>query len=203
MRVYLAARSDVRKIRGRLDRRLHFVGVLNPSGGRASATFVLPPLSSGPYAVWCLGCRSRATLRATMPATTSDFCPATPPTSRAVPSGLDPTYQWHGNGRVWTLAWPDGVWNADRRLVQPDGTIFNKQLWVARPTFGRLAVTLQRLDAPASTLSMETVSGHLSGWSGPSWAARMRFPAPGCWLVRGRVEDVTLSYVVNVVLSSA
>lgn len=138
-----------------------------------------------------------------MPAATADSCPTTPPTSRAVPSGLDSAYKWHGNGRLWTLAWPNGVWSADRRLVQPDGTIFNKQLWVARPTFGKLAVTLQRLDTAATISDMETVSGHLSGWSGPSWAARMRFPAPGCWLVRGRVEDVTLSYVVKVVLSPA
>lgn len=203
VRIYLAPRADVSKIRRPLDRRLHFVGVLNPRSGRASATFVLPPLASGRYAVWCAGCHSRATLRVTMPATTPGFCPATPPTSVAPPPGLNRAFQWHGNGRLWTFASPDGVWKVPPRLVQPDGTLFNKQLWAARPTFGRLAVALTRLDAPAPALNVETVSGSLAGWNGPSWAARMRFPSPGCWLVQGRVEDVTLSYVVEVVLEGA
>ncbi len=203
LRVYLALRTDVASIRGPLDRRLHFVGVFNPRNGRASTTFVLPPLSSGRYATWCVGCRPQATLQVTMPAATPDFCPTTPPSSRAVPAGLSQTFQWHGNGLLWTLASPDGVWNAPPRLVQPDGTIFNKQLWVSRPMFGNLSVQLRRLDAPAPAVNVETVSGQLSGWNGPSWAARMRFPSVGCWLVRGRVADVALSYVVKVVLEPA
>ena len=177
--------------------------MFNPRNGQAKATFVLPPLPSGGYAAWCVGCQSRATLQVTMPAATPDFCPATRPTSLAPPPGLNRAFHWHGNGRLWTLAWPDGVWNADPRLVQGDGTIFNKQLWAARPMFGSLAVTLTRLDAPAPVVKVETVSGQLSGWAGPSWAARMRFSSPGCWLVRGRVNDVALSYVVEVVLGGA
>lgn len=109
-RIYLAPRAEVSKIRGPLDRRLHFVGVVNPRRGRASATFVLPPLASGRYAVWCAGCRGRATLQVTMPAASPDFCPATPPTSVAPPPGLNRAFQWHGNGRLWTFASPDGVW---------------------------------------------------------------------------------------------
>lgn len=202
VRIYLAPRAEVSKIRGPLDRRLHFVGVLNPRSGRA-ATFMLPPLASGRYAVWCTGCRPRATLQVTMPAATPDFCPATPPTSVAPPPGLNRAFRWHGNGRLWTFAWPDGIWKVPPNVVQPDGTIFNKQLWAARPTFGKLAVTLIRLDAPAPVVNVETVSGQLSGWAGPSWAARMRFSSPGCWLVRGRVDDVALSYVVEVVLEGA
>lgn len=69
--------------------------------------------------------------------------------------------------------------------------------------FGKLEVTLERLDAPAPLVNVETVSGQLSGWRGPSWAARMRVPSEGCWLVRGRVADVALSYVVKVVLQPA
>jgi len=203
VRIYLAPRAEVSKIRGPLDRRLHFVGVLNPRSGRASATFVLPPLASGRYAVWCSGCRSRATLQVTMPAATADFCPATPPTSVAPPPGLNRAFSWHGNGRLWTFASTAGIWKVPPNVVQADGTIFNKQLWAARPTFGKLAVTLIRLDAPAPVVNVETVSGQLSGWAGPSWAARMRFSSPGCWLVQGRVDDLALSYVVEVVLEGA
>lgn len=147
VRVYLAPRTEASTIRRAGHRRLHFVGVFNPRNGQAKATFVLPPLPSGGYAAWCVGCQSRATLQVTMPAATPDFCPATRPTSLAPPPGLNRAFHWHGNGRLWTLAWPDGVWNADPRLVQGDGTIFNKQLWAARPMFGSLAVTLTRLDA--------------------------------------------------------
>ena len=138
-----------------------------------------------------------------MPAATPDFCPATPPTSNAPPPGLNRAFHWHGNGLLWTFASPDGVWTVPPRLVQPDGMLFNKQLWAARPTFGKLAVTLTRLDAPAPVVNVDTVSGQLAGWAGPSWAARMRFSSAGCWLVRGRVDDVSLSYVVEVVLEGA
>jgi hypothetical protein len=203
VRIYLAPRAEVSKVRGPLDRRLHFVGVFNPKSGRAAATFVLPPLASGRYAAWCTGCRPRATLELTAPAATPDFCPATPPTSVAPPAGLNPAFHWHGNGRLWTFASPGGVWTVPPQLIQPDGTLFNKQLWAARPTFGKLTVTLTRLDAPAPVVNVETVSGQLAGWAGPSWAARMRFSSPGCWLVRGRVDDVALSYVVEVVLEGA
>jgi hypothetical protein len=198
LRVYLAPRAEASRIRGPFDRRLHFVGVLNPRSGRASTTFVLPPLSSGGYAIWCRGCRSSALLSVTMPAATPDSCPTTMPSSR-LPAGLPPG-SWLGNGLLWTWHPPGGVWNVPPSLVQPDGTLFNKQQWVAKPMFGKLAVRLERLDLPTTAVTVVTVSGHLSGWGGPSWAARMRFPTPGCWLVQGRVKDVALSYVVKVVL---
>jgi len=200
LRLYLVSWADSAKLRQPVDRRLHFAGVFNPRNGRASTTFVLPPLPSGQYTAWCAGCRTRAALQVTMPAATPDFCPAAPPTSIAPPPGLNRAVQWHGNGRLWTFASPDGIWKVPPGLVQPNGTLFNKQLWAARPTFGKLAVTLTRLDAPAPVVNVETVSGSLAGWAGPSWAARMRFSSPGCWLVRGRVDDVALSYVVEVVL---
>jgi hypothetical protein len=201
VRIYLAPRAEVAQIRRPLDRRLHFVGVLNPRRGRPSATFVLPPLASGRYAVWCAGCRPRATLQVTMPATTPDFCPATSPSSR--PPWELVSGSWLGNGLLWTWQPPDGVWDVDPRLIQDDGTIFNKQIWVARPMFGKLAVRLERLDLAVPSVTVDTVAGSLAGWPGSSWAARMRFPAAGCWLVRGRVDDVALSYVVEVVLEGA
>ena len=199
LRIYLTPRTELSKVRGPFDRRLHFAGVLNPRNGRAATTFVLPPLATGRYAIWCLGCRSSGPLNVTMPTATAEFCPATLPSSR-LPRGL-PSGSWLGNGLLWTYQPPGGVWNVPPRLVQPDGTLFNKQLWAAKPMFGKLTVRLERLDEPTPAVTVETVSGSLSGWGGPSWAARMRFPTPGCWLVRGRVADIALSYVVEVVLA--
>jgi hypothetical protein len=196
LRVYLVPRADARAVHRPLDARLHFVGVLNPIDGRASTTFTLPPLSSGSYAAWCVGCRSPASLRVTMPAASADTCPTTMPSAR-LPRGLSGS--WLGNGLLWTWHPPGGVWNVDPRLVAPDGALFNKQIWVAKPMFGNLSVRLERLDARAPVVQVVTVSGTLSSWGGPSWAARMRFPAPGCWLVHGRVADLALSYVLKVV----
>lgn len=200
VRVYLVPSLEARRVRGPLDRRLHFVGVLNPRNGRASATFVLPPLPSGRYTGWCKGCTARRALQVTMPPATADFCPVTLPSR--LPPGTLADGSWVGNGLLWTWQPQGGVWNVDPRLVQPDGTLFNKQLWLARPMFGNLEVRLERLDAPAPLVNVVTMSGTFSRWAGPSWASRMRFPAAGCWLVRGRVDDVALSYVVDVVLPS-
>jgi hypothetical protein len=135
-----------------------------------------------------------------MPETTAGFCPVTPASAKAPASLVGVAGgSWLGNGLLWTWHPPGGVWKVDPRLVQPDGTLFNKQIWIARPMFGKLSVRLERLDAPAPGVQVETVSGTLSVWSGPSWAARMRFSSAGCWLVRGRVADVALSYVIEVV----
>jgi hypothetical protein len=196
LRVYLVRGAEAKEVRGPLDLRLHFVGVLNPKRGRASTTFTLPPLPSGRYAAWCVGCRPTAALRVTMPTATAESCPTTMPSTR-LPRGLSGS--WLGNGLLWTWQPPGGVWNVDPRLVQPDGVLFNKQLWLARPMFGNLTVRLERLDAPAPLIDVVTVAGTFSLWEGPSWASRMRYPAGGCWLVRGRIADVALSYVVKVV----
>ena len=32
-----------------------------------------------------------------------------------------------------------------------------------------------------------------------SWASAVEFPSEGCWRLTGRVQDVSLSYVVKVV----
>jgi hypothetical protein len=52
-------------------------------------------------------------------------------------------------------------------------------------------------------LGVALVAAALAGGSNNpwTWAARMYFPSEGCWRVTGRVEDVALSFVVQVVVS--
>jgi hypothetical protein len=204
LRLYLV-RTDVgRSVRSRLDSRLHFIGLLSlRRTGASASTFTVPPLKSGNYALayssgrtFVVGSRGRLSVLA--PPASKGTCPVT------IPNGnwpLGPKPMSHGNGLLWTGLPHKGTAVLDPADVGPDGSIFwTKLIWIARGVFaGGLNVQLQRLDAPAPDLYPEVVSGHLSGWSGPSWAARMRFSGEGCWKVTGKVDDVSLSFVVKVV----
>ena len=80
-----------------------------------------------------------------------------------------------------------------------DATVFDKWIWLARGVEGELQVQYRRLDPPFEPIIATTIAGTLSIWDGPSWASRMYFQA-GCWQVTGRVGDVSLSFVVKVVV---
>lgn len=211
------------EVRSRFDPRLHFVGSLRTdSNHRGALAFTVPPLDSGSYAaaVWCPGCARNSRGRTFFvlgirPGTVGRYLPlmllrvAAPPATEAtcpvtIPSGnrpLGPMPTRHGNGLLWTGLPRDGTVVLGPDRVGPDGSIFwTKLIWIARGVYaGGLEVQVQRLDAPAPVLHPDVVSGHLSGWSGPSWAARMRFSSEGCWKVTGRVDDVSLSFVIKVV----
>jgi hypothetical protein len=222
MRLYLVPNGLADDVRSRFDARIHFIGLLRPDkSGRGLLTFSVPALESGSYAaaVWCPSCarysggrtffalgvgpgtvaryRPLMLLRVSAPPATEETCPVT------IPNGsrpLGPTPARHGNGVLWTGLPRDGriVIGDDR--VAPDGSLFwTKLIWIARGVVGgALHVQAQRLDAPAPPLYPEVTSGRLSSWSGPSWAARMRFSSAGCWRVTGRVDDVSLAFVVKV-----
>jgi hypothetical protein len=223
MRLYLVPNSFAGEIHSRFDPRAHYIGTLRPDNrGRGVLTFTTPPLESGSYAAaaWCPACaphsrgrawsvvglgpsvvtryRPRMLLRVHAPPATSDSCPTTMPNG-STPPGLQPRPWRHGNGLLWTSLPRDGTAELDPERVSPDGSIFwTKLIWIARGVYaGGLEVEIKRLDAPAPVLRPDVVSGHLSGWSGPSWAARMRFSSEGCWKVTGRVDDVSLSFVLK------
>lgn len=214
------------EVRSRFDPRLHFVGSLRTdSNGRGVLAFTVPPLDSGTYAaaVWCPGCarnsrgrtffvlglrpqtvsryRPLMLLRVAAQAATAQTCPVTIPNGKRP---LGPMPRRHGNGLLWSGLPSDGTVVVSPDRFDPDGSIFwTKLIWIARGVYGGgLNVQVQRLDAPAPVLQTDVVSGHLSGWSGPSWAARMRFSSEGCWKVTGRLDDVSLSFVVHVVRSA-
>ena len=68
--LYLVSRRERALVRSARDRRLVFVARLVPRRGRASATFVVPPIATSQYVAWCRGCsaRTRTPLAVTMPA---------------------------------------------------------------------------------------------------------------------------------------
>jgi len=196
LRLYLVPAAAARRVRSALDARVSFVGALVPDGrGRGSLRFTVPPLDSGRYGfVAWIPARGRGLIR---PAgrtlgveTPTEPCPVTPPNAVG-PRRLAKSPSVHGTNLLATFGAGRGY------TTEADGTRFDKVTWVAASADVDLGVTYRRLDAPGALLRAETIAGHLEGFSGPSWAARMHF-TEGCWLVRGRLRDVSLSYVVSV-----
>lgn len=206
IRLYLVRAEDAARARGRFHPRLHFVGSLRPDrDARGALAFVLPALDSGAYVVaaWCPGCarfsggrtfwtqsvpavsryREEMSIRIRMPSA-AKRCPVT----------KGP----YGNGLLSTpLVRSDGTLPVVR---DPDGTLFQKLPWIPhRGLTGRLAVRGERLDAPSPPLKvLGAFWGHSSNGKG-SWASPVEFPSEGCWRISGRVNDVSLTYVVRVV----
>jgi hypothetical protein len=220
IRVYLVPNELVGDVHSRFDPRLAFVGVLVPDRrGRGVLTFSVPPLDRGDYTVaaWCPACaafsggrtffvqdvrsfvepyRSQGVLRL---ATTQE-CPVTVPNG-AKPPGQPPAGFWHGNGLLWAALKPDGVYAVSPQRVEADGSIFGKLGWVTSPPERAPAVSGRRIDARAAPLRVLDVNlGSSTGATRPSWATAVLFPTAGCWRLTARVRDVSLTYVVNVVV---
>lgn len=195
IRLYLVPNRLAPDVHNRFDRRAHFVGRLVPDrNGRGLLRFTVPPLDTDSYTAgaWCPGCaaysrghtwfavqvnqrttapRYRRLVQLRVTAPPPDPCPVTRANSGS----------WHRNDLL-AARLGDGVFG-----------LFEKQIW--RPAYGgRPTVLYRRLDTPEPVLTAETVSG-----DDGSYAARLRFPQEGCWLITGRVDDVALSFVVKVV----
>jgi hypothetical protein len=220
VRLYLVRKDAAAAVHSRLDPRLHFVGSIAPDqNGRGLLTFSAPPLDPKTYtlAYWCPACaahsrgrtffvqqpdqfvqryRSRALLRID----TAQSCPVTLPNANA-PPGQPGKVSWYGNGLLWAGITPDGIYAVPQDRVGADGSIGNKLLWVTTPRWARPTISGERLDAPAPPLRVLGVNqGSFSGAANPSFMSAVSFPSPGCWRLRARVGDVTLSYVVDVVV---
>jgi hypothetical protein len=220
VRIYLVRNDVAAEVHSRFDRRLNFVGSLAPDkNGRGLLTFSAPPLDSGSYtlAYWCPGCaaysrgrtffvqrpeqfvqryRSRALLRIEP----TQSCPVTLPNANR-PQGQPRSVSWYGNGLLWAGLDPDGVYAVSPDRVGADGSIGNKLLWVTTPPTARPTISGVRIDAPAPPLRVLGVNqGSFSGAANPSFMSAVNFPTAGCWRLRARVADVSLTYVVNVVV---
>jgi hypothetical protein len=225
IRLYLVQHSLAGRIASRFDSRLSYVGsIVRDRRGRGVLTFTVPPVGTDDYAVasWCPSCAaySRRTfhvqradgnvvpryrpfmkLRVDAPSA-SDTCPVTIP-NRSRPLGE--RIPQHGNGALWAALPADGVFEFERSRIGADGTVGTKQIWWAAGTspWADLAVLVERFDGVGPKVSAQTVRGwpQNSGFRGSgSWAARLRFPSEGCWKVTGRVRDVSLAFVVEVVV---
>ncbi len=221
VRLYLVSTAVAAEVHSRFDSRLSFVGsVVLGRNSRGLLTFNLPPLDPGAYtlAYWCPGCarysrgrtfyvqdpaqfvepyRSQALLQVD----TTNPCPIT------VPNGSQPPRQprnvsWYGNGLLWA-AWlsRDGIFAVPPERVNADGSIATKLFWVTSPPQRAPAISGQRLDGPAPPLQMLGANmGSFSGALNPSWATPVVLPTAGCWRVTARVRDVSLAYVVDVLV---
>jgi hypothetical protein len=219
--LYLVGTAVAADVHSRFDSRLSFIGwVVLGRNGRGLSAFNLPPLDPGTYtlAYWCPGCapyrggrtfyvqdpaqfvepyRSQALLQVE----TTDNCPVT------VPNGSKPPRQprsvsWYGNGLLWA-AWlsPDGIFAVPPERVSADGSIGTKLFWVTSPPQRAPAISGQRVDGLAPPLRMLGANrGSFSGALNPSWATPVVFPTAGCWRVTARVRDLSLAYVVDVVV---
>ena len=206
VRVYLVRADVAGEIRSRLDRRLNFIGLVVPDrNGRGMVRFSAPPLDSGEYvlAYWrprtLVVQRSGAVLR--IEATGS--CPVTLPNGNK-PPGQPRDSTWHGNGLLWAGLAQEGVYAVTPDYVEADGSIFNKLAWVTTPPTRAPKISGVRLDATAPPLHVLSVnSGSYSGAANPSYMSAVTFPTTGCWRLTARVDDVSLSYVVEVVVRPA
>jgi hypothetical protein len=116
------------------------------------------------------------------------------------PPGQPRNVSWYGNGLLWAGVERDGIAVTPRSQVAADGSIGNKLLWVTTPAWEKPAVSGERLDATAPPLSVARVNtGSFSGAANPSHMTPVAFPTPGCWRLRARLGDLSLSYVVQVV----
>lgn len=205
IRLYLVPNRVAGEISSRFDPRLSFVGSLVPDkNSRGVLAFKAPPLDTDMYvlAAWCPGCakhsvgrtffvlslpevsrnREQMGLRVRMPSA-AETCPA--------------TKGGYGNGLLsTTVPGNDGVLVAQR---DPGRTLSQKLWWLPREGFtGVLTVRGERLDALGRMRVLSVNWGYSSDGRG-SWASAVQFPSEGCWRIRGRVRDVTLTYVVKVV----
>ena len=197
VRVYLVPQRAA-AVMTRQDRRLSFVGTIR---ARGSLTFNVPPLDAGLYrlVVWCSSCRltTTATRLRIRP---SPSCPVTRPNGRR-PAGEPASPHWHGNGLLWASLETDGVYEVARGDVGADGSIGNKLGWATTPATVYPRISGQRIDGTAPPLRVKSVNlGQSSNSTRPSFASAVAFPSAGCWRLTARVGDVSLTYVVRVVV---
>ena len=211
MRLYLVDNDVAGDVTTRTDSRLHFIGTLVPDRqGRGSLTFKVPPLDTASYVVatWCRSCawhsfgrtffvlrvpdgdtgrfRHLQQLHVRLPSA-AQSCPVSP-------EGRN------GNGFLSVYVPESGVISMQR---QSDGTLFDKLGWLPKRGWGgNLTVRGERLDAPGRMRVLNVFWGHeyVDGRQGRgSWMTPVELPSEGCWRISGRVADISLSYVVQVV----
>ncbi|HYY03318.1 MAG TPA: hypothetical protein VE736_05475 [Gaiellaceae bacterium] len=220
VRLYLVRTDAATEVRSRFDARLNFIGSLvADKRGRGLVTFSVPPLDPAQYTIayWCPGCAAysrgrtffvqepdqfvpRYRSQALMNIAATKSCPVTLPNGNRPPR--QPTsVSWYGNGLLWAGVATDGVDRVSRDRVEADGSIFDKLLWVTTPPSRAPTVSGERIDAPARQLRVVAMfQGSFSNATNPSFMSPVVFPAPGCWRLRARVADISLTYVVDVIV---
>jgi hypothetical protein len=127
-------------------------------------------------------------------------CPVTNANGES-PPGEKPDESFYGNGKLWTVLWPEGKVLAGKQDMRPDGSIEIKFPWWAAGVEGGLSIAGRRLDGPAPPVRAQINSGWPeTGFSGDAfWASGVIFASEGCWRVTGRVGATHLTFVTLVV----
>jgi hypothetical protein len=130
-------------------------------------------------------------------------CPVTE-ANQSVPPGERPPLDqgpspYYGNGRLWTVLWPRGVFVAGPGDLERDGSISVKFPWWRRG-YGYLKITGRRIDARADRLRAHIPRGY--GRTGFQSTA-VTFPTAGCWRVTGTAGPDRLTVVTLVVRARA
>jgi hypothetical protein len=132
-------------------------------------------------------------------ATVAPTCQPTLPNG-STPPGEAPSANYHGNGRLWTALWPDGVvrFEADGPgSVMSDGSMAMKfPWWRGEGVVGPLKVEGRRLDGEAPPLGAQIPDGY--GDTGFQ-ASALIFPTEGCWEVTAHAGDAELTFIARVV----
>src|SRR5919106_4600565 len=220
IRLYLVRHDLAAHVHSRLDSRLSFVGSIVPDKNfRGVLRVSVPPLDADEYTIayWCPACAAhsrgrtffvqepdqfvpRYRAQALLRIGTTESCAVTLP-NRNRPPGQPRNVSWYGNGLLWAGLSADGVYAVSPDRVGADGSIGDKLLWVTTPPWRAPTVSGERLDAPAPPLRVLGANrGSFSGATNPSFMTPVTFSATGCWRLTARVNDISLTYVVRVVV---
>jgi hypothetical protein len=108
-----------------------------------------------------------------------------------------PVKNSHGNGKLWTILWPDGTvifQPGGSGFVLPDGALSMKWPWY-RTVRGKLTIHGRRLDHTAPSLRA-IIGGSYDNETGFQSSA-LTFPSEGCWEVTGQTGGATLTFVTE------
>ena len=118
------------------------------------------------------------------------------------PAGQPPAMSWYGNGRLWAGLAAGGTRRVQRFDLAADGSIGDKLPWVTTLRSERPTISGERIDESAPPLRVLGVNrGSFAGAADPSYMSAVSFPTAGCWRLRARVGDVSLVYVVRIVVA--
>jgi hypothetical protein len=203
VRLYLVRRGAVPEVRMRTDKRLSFVGTLaRGRAGRGTLTFSMPPLDVGTYelASWSRRRGLSVQRSARLGLATTSPCPVTLPNGNR-PPGQPRDVPWYGNGLLWAGLEPDGTSTVPADRVGADGTIGDKLLWVTTPPLEKPTIYGERIDAAAAPFRVTRVNtGSFSGAANASHMSPVGL-TEGCWRLTARLGDLSLVYVVRVVVA--
>lgn len=129
-------------------------------------------------------------------------CPVTrPPQPAFVPSVAYPKTPpageaWYGTPELWTTLTPNGTWTG---LPHDMGGYTQKVFWWRDASDWRtdqLTVTGVRIDGAATPLTTSTVTSASGTDIGTAMLVVIDIPAAGCWEIKGRYKEATLTFVV-------